>query len=419
MNEQLRTRLLTYMLISLIAAMLLLFPGLVVKEGLKQHALSSDYTSFLLAGTLIAQGHAPATQLYDVNLQRQVEQSIQAAGSVTPTADLLPFLNPPLVAALALPLNYLSPALGNLLWGGLQFLVLLLALWLLAPMLPTERRYLLWLGAFAYLPVYQSLIQAQLSPTLLLGIVLFWRCLRAGRSADVGAGASLALLLLKPQALPLYLLYLLYRRNWRALGSFTAVAVAIYLLSAAVSGLDWPFAYLKMIAQLGSRPDLYNSYPQLMFTWRGLLARFDITSIVPLAALTILTVAAVLYAWWRSDRAVLVPDRAADRLALQLGAATVAATLDGFYLYNHDLTMLIFSGAALLGWAAQHNWPSWVTALLVAALITPFTFFANIRDVLGPPLDTSFIVVMVVALGALLYLLLQPPLAQSAAAPNP
>lgn len=400
------TRILIYTLSGLIIILLILFAVPFDAEGLRSHALGTDYTGFLLGSTMFAHGYSSASQLYDISLQTIVQQQLLSGSAIHFRDGLLPFVNPPYVAFLATPLAYLSPEVGFLLWDVLQLGLLILSLWLLRSLLPPHYRYLLWLGAFAFLPVYQTLDQAQISPTLFAGITLFWHCLRQGKQWK--AGLAIALLLLKPQLLPLFLLYLLYRRYWASLVSFTLATILVYLIAAITSGWLWPGSYLSLLDWLGNNPGHYGSVPELMFTWRGLLARFNIATSFPLLLLTMLTAIALFCAWWRGGRnPALTNELLVGRLELQLAATTLAATLDGFYLYTHDLTILIFSGAVLLGWGAQRGWLTWLTTLLMASLLVPFTFFDVVRNALGPPLDTGFILLTVIALGATLLLLIQ------------
>jgi Glycosyltransferase family 87 len=402
-----KTRLLIYALLGLIVTMTILFGGLGVKQGLTETAVEADYMNFRLGGTLLTQGHSAASELYDPALQsRTLVAMIAPVSTYHFPNDTLPFVSVPLVAALAQPVAALPVATGFVVWNALQVTTLLLSLWLLGAMLPLKYRYLLWLGAFSFLPLYQSLIEGQVSPMLVLGVTLLWRGLRAGGTGNWWGGAGLALCLLKPQMLPLFLLYMLYKRNWRAFAAFIGTSGVVYLLSALIAGWGWLGPYINILNLLSSQGD--RPREAVMFHLTGLLARFGIYNTPLLLILTAIIVAALLYAWWRSDYAptpILLRNGGGGKrdptgmLELQLAATTLAAVLTSVHLYPHDLTMLLFSGAVLLGWAAQRGWPAWVSALLLVSLITPFTFFV------GPPIDGIFIIVMLVAFAGLIYFL--------------
>ncbi len=407
-----KARLLTYALTALVAILIGLRVEVVASRGIETHALKADYIVFLTGGTLFAQGHHSAAELYNIVLQSSVQQQLLAGSGVKFVDGLLPFVHPPLVAAVASPLSALSPALGFILWDTAQLLLLLLSLWLMRPLLPVGERYWLWLGAFAFFPVYQSLLEGQISPTLLLSIVLLWRCLRVGGAANWWAGVSLALGLIKPHLIILFVIYLLYKRNWRALSGFTVSAAALYLLTTTFAGFDWPFVYLNTLGWLNAQINHYGMLPQVMFNWHSLLARFGLDNSLLLGALIALTLIALGYACWRSDSApTSTPAQEAGNserervgaLELQLAATTLATAITSVYLYTHDLIMLLFSGAVLLGWAAQQRWPIWISTLLIANLLAPMLIFV------GQPLDALFVATILLAFAASIYILTYAP----------
>ncbi len=237
-----------------------------------------------------------------------------------------------------------------------------------------------------------------------------WRGLRNSGAGDWWGGASLGLLLIKPQLLPPFLLLLLYKRNWRALSGFAIALVGVYLLSALVAGVGWPGPYLDMLAWFSNvlgQPGAAQSMPNLL----GLLDRFGINSSTLLLALSLPIVAAFIYVCWRSDlRGGGNSRQRIDRLELQLAAATLVTILTSAHLYTHDLVVVVFSGAALLGWAAQNHWPIWTNLLLLALVINPLVFESNTL------LAAAFLeVVVATVLGVFLYILIHPqPELQSA-----
>lgn len=398
-----KVRLFTYTMITFVFIVICLFVAVAVRNGLDYHALEADYDSFLLGGKMAAQGHGDASALYDMSLQQQTQQAMLAGTNISFPQGLLPFLNPPFVALLLLPLSQLPNDLGFLLWDGLQLAALLLALWLLGPLLAAKSRYLLWLGAFAFLPTDQTLYVAQLSALILLGITLLWRGLKAGGSGEWWGGAGLGLCLVKPQILPLFLLYLVYKRNWRALGSFAAASLVLYLLAAVISGWSWPLAYAN--ALIVSQRDGYGFNPATMRNLLALLHQFGLDYAPLVVALSLLVVAALVYVWWRSDTAspyfsVQGDDNqeSVGALELQLAATTIAALLISPHLYVHDLTILLFSGAVLFGWVTEHRYPTWLTALLLGGLFVPVVTYLS-------GLNALTIGIMIVTFAALLYLL--------------
>ncbi len=417
-----RARILLYLLLASGAVLAYSSVRQIGWQDLDVHAITHDFIGIRMCGAMVTQGYRAADQLYDFNLQTQVEGPLM--WPLSWDGGPLPCDYPPYTALLGAALAPLSAGVSFLIWDAANLLALLLALVLLSPMLPPPHRHWLWLGALAFLPVYNCFIEGQASPTMLLGIVILWRGLRQGGGANWWAGLGLGLLLLKPQFLPIFLLYLLYKRNWRAWGGFSLTAATAYLIATALSGFGWPFPYLKLLsffaAQRGGR---FGFDPAAMFNWRGLLARLELDTTLLFPLVILLTALALVYAWWRSDQQndqrganparVQGEDVAVElfppyTLELQLAATTIGALLVSYHLYNHDLTMLLFSGAAMLGWAARHGWPAWMTALLLAALFAAL----GVRN--PPPFNLLILLVLIAAFVVLLYLLLQPALMRPA-----
>ena len=209
--------------------------------------------------------------------------------------------------------------------------------------------------------------------------------------------------MVKPQLLLVFLLYLLYRRAWRTLVAFGVISTGIYLITALVSGPDWPLVYLATVRWVNSRKDLGVS-GERMYNLDGLLVRLGVSETL-LLPLTIITLAALVYVWWRSDHRIKgdnTPTLLITNLELQLAAASLATALTSIYLFPHDLTILIFSGAVLLGWAAQSGWPVWLVGLLFVGLASSLSLFK------GRPVDTVFILWMIITLIASFLIMLNP-----------
>lgn len=382
-------RLTTYALLGLIAVLAYLFGSFTFGGGLERHIASADFMNFMLGGKLVAGGQGAAGQLYEIAMQARMQQAMTAPYGLRFDAGLLPFVSIPLVGLIAAPFAALPLVWGYALWNLLQLALFTLAMWLLQPLVLPRYLGLLWLGGWAYLPLYASFTLGQVSPTLLLGVVLLWRGLRAGDWAEWWGGVGLGLLLLKPQLLPLFLLYLLYRRRWRAIGGFAAAAAVVYLLSALVSGWDWPAPYLAILQWAGSQRGNFGFYPQVMYNLRGLLARFGLDYLPLLTIFTFIVVATLVYAWWSSDS--VTEDEQGRKLDLQMAATTLAAALTSLHLYVHDLSIIIFSGAVLLGWAARYRWPTWLAAGLLLGVAIPTLLYGQI------PFDALYILLLLAA----------------------
>jgi Glycosyltransferase family 87 len=406
-------RLGNYALLGPALVAVILLGALTANRGLHEAALEADYMAFLTAGKLVAVGYGNADMLYDRTLQASTQQALLAGSDISIPGGLLPFANPPFAALPFVPLAYLPIGTGFLLWDALQLAALLLALWLLRPLLPIHHRYLLWLSATIFIPFNISIQQGQFSPLLLLSVTMLWWGLQRGGLAEWWGGAALGLLLLKPQLLPVFVLYLLYKGKGHALAGFALAGMGLYLLSALLAGFAWPGPYLTMLAWFSGFLDQLGAI-RVMPVLRGALSTLGLENGAILLMLTLLLFALFIYTCWRSD--ITQRDDAATtvgRLELQLAAATLISVMTSLHLYLYDTTILLFSVAVLLGWGASHDWPRWVVALLLLNLAVPF-----LNYVASPPIIVIF-ATYVVTLVELLYLLRQSQSASAGIAHSP
>lgn len=141
------------------------------------------------------------------------------------------FLYPPIDAWLALPLAAVPCLTAYWIWAWLSLAMLIAAALLAAPR-AWELKVLFALSALAFLPTYTVFAAGQLSPLVLLALVLAWRSMSAGR--ETVAGILLAVLLLKPQLALLVPITVLVAGHHRAFLAW-AVTTAILLVASVVS----------------------------------------------------------------------------------------------------------------------------------------------------------------------------------------
>ncbi len=199
----------------------LLVIGIVV-FGLDRHAATTkDFLQYWSAERLLAHGGNP----YDVAATLQLERSVGFKENQP-----LITLSPPVAFFFALPLAWVSPNSGLMVWMLLMFACMLASVgivWLLQGR-PDSRYHLI--GIF-FPPVLRCIMAGQLGVFFLLEIVLF---LYLQKSRPFWAGAALVFCTLKPHLfLPCFLVLLLWtiaKREFRVMGGFaSAVAVSCAL----------------------------------------------------------------------------------------------------------------------------------------------------------------------------------------------
>ncbi len=217
-----------------------------------------DFVEYWAAARLFLSGDNP----YDTAALFETQRAVGWAK----TQPLIMW-NPPWILTLIAPFGLLSYSLGRVLWFFLQIALVLLGsglLWrIYAPEAPTT--WPGWVLGICFAPTLFAIRVGQLAPFFFLGWVAFLWWERQRR--DLWAGASLALITLKPHLLYLFWLFLALwvwqNRRWRIWGGlglglgFMIGLPALY--SPAIIG-----QYLSLIAH--SSP-LYWGTP----TWGALL----------------------------------------------------------------------------------------------------------------------------------------------------
>lgn len=309
----------------------------------------ADFAARWSAGRLLVEGRA--ADLYDLTVQARVQQV------ATATTRSSWFVSPPFVALALAPLGALPYVLAGMLWTILSIGALALSLALLRPYSPevlTRDWRLTVLVAAASYPVLQVVLVGQDSCFVLLSLAAGIRMLDVGR--DVTAGVVLALGLMKPQLTFVVPIVLLIQRRGRALGAFSATAVALALLSLATVGPDGVAAWVAVLTSSD-----YSESVQQAFAWKAVSLSSLLTVLTPEwgQAWRLATVAAGLL--------VCLPAVRALRLTvgcpvLTWGLATGVAVLASPHVLVYDLV----TTAPLLLALARHAWTPRTRALLVA-----------------------------------------------------
>jgi len=197
--------------------------------------LSSDFTLNYSAGLLIRQGQlaAPYHQPALADMMRRVAPG----GAIDPR---LPF-SLPLAAGLPYALLSLLPfEVAFRAWQLVAAALLLLAVLLLQRAVPLARGapVLAILALVAAVPTWATMTEGQPTAWVALGAAMAIVALRS-ESWRMAAGAG-ALLAVKPQYLPAYLLVLFAARRWRAIAAAAAGAGLVLMSSLAggASGLS-------------------------------------------------------------------------------------------------------------------------------------------------------------------------------------
>jgi len=207
-------------------------------------SLGADYAAFYTAGTIL--NEFPAERLYDLELQNRLYHSLFPQ---VPANQILPYANPPFLAAGFRLVALLPYAWSFLLWLALSASLyvggLLLLCMCVRRMPPPDKRLALLL-ALSFEPfIMECWLGGQLSALGFFCIVLALRLDQRGRSFL--SGAALAGCLYKPTLLPLLLAMMVFSRRWRTAVGFAVGGFCLAVVSLVVAGPHGCEDYTKLM----------------------------------------------------------------------------------------------------------------------------------------------------------------------------
>jgi hypothetical protein len=225
-----------------------------------KNATERDFIEYWAAGQQLTHGENP----YDATAILRLERAVGLEGNQPKVT-----FSPPVAFFLSLPLGYVSPKTGLILWLLVLSACLSASIWILW-MMHGRPDSGLHLCAYLFAPAVACLLAGQLGIFLLLGIVLF---LYFHESWPFLAGAVLLPCALKPHLfLPfsiVLLLWMVSRQAYRILAGFLAVLLASCALTLYFDIHVWS-QYLQMMSTTGV---LHAFVPTLSVTMRFLIDR--------------------------------------------------------------------------------------------------------------------------------------------------
>jgi len=302
-----------------------------------------DFHTYLAAATVgLQQGWS---HIYDQALVAAAQKQLD------PHDWSQPFLSPPTVAWLVVPLTLFSYWVAYSVWAVFTFIVLAGALvW--SGVSTGISRWIVVVAALAPWWVIHAVNLGQVVPLVAAGVVVGWRLLRDDR--DIAAGIALSVIFLKPNTAILVPFALLVAGRYRAFVSWLAVGGAVALIAVLLLGVHGTSAYVNELrAPLPSGADA--------LTLHGAM---ELSGVVALAV-RLLIVGAVL--------ATAFKLRGSSGMVFPL--AIVGSLLTSPYLHASDLCLL--AAAAWIVWEERPD-TAWRVALPAAwVLASPFLWLTT------------------------------------------
>ena len=325
---------------------------------------NADFRNCYAAGVILrtGQGH----RLYDYQLQHAIQNS-----SISESQDVLPYVHLSYEALIYAPFSLLPYRSAFLCFLGVNLLLLLLCYMAMRTYFWRARLAWRWLPILfpvSFAPVGATLMQGQDS---LISLLLLSTALASlSNRHSLMAGVFVGLVLFKFQlVLPIALLFLLWG-NWNfVMGAALSVSAAIGL-SAVIVGPVGLIRYVRSLREISTNftvggQVLYRMPVARMPNVRGLvLALPHLSSGVVTTLVLIVSACLIASAYWVGRRA---------SAEWQFSISIVAATLVGYHVLTHDLSMLLVPIAVLLN--QSEGCGLWTIPMLW--LSTPLCFFAH------------------------------------------
>jgi hypothetical protein len=318
--------------VAVVAAMCAAVFYLAVGANIVGNAQRHDFLNLYTGATLAHQGDF--ARLHDADRQLAVERSL-----VPDLPWLVPFVRPPVYAALLSPLAMLSLKHAFWTWVAIQIAILMLcwawAAWKFGP------NGLMWAAMF--LPAAYGIANGQDCALMLLLMIAAYEL--AERESLAAAGFAIGLALFKFHLLLLFPVLMIVSRRWRMLAGYLAAAGIEIALSLLLGGWRGMVAYAKLL----ERKDLerLSPSPEMMSNIHAIPANLGLhsaaLSLVLAGVVAGLTVYAAFDApWWR-----------------WFGAAIAGSLLMVPHVYGYDAAVLLlpillamFKGAKVTRYAA-------------------------------------------------------------------
>ncbi len=363
-------------------------------KTLPQSGQHHDFLAYYSAGVLSAHHHIE--QIYQaaplIEIQRRIiPQPVGAAG-------YMPFLNPPPVALFMSWFAGLAEPTARIIWWSLNLALMATIAWNITKNLPAFQRITGFFAFILSLPVYQTLIEGQLSILILAG------CLSAitlkRHDHPNLAAISLSLVWLKPQLAVMVLGVLFLSRAWRIILGYLATPTVVFLALLPFTGFKIYLTYLGFL--VGVLASHFNGAGTIApSVWQGSLALtqgingffvslFGQSNLTMVNALTLIAAAALLTPFLILIIRGTKPNIAGTRPILMLAATGAMILLIDPHLYLQDV-VLIFAGLPLLPARHYFNGLIAIISLTNVALLDNITHVHLFAFILFVAIITTFI----------------------------
>jgi hypothetical protein len=364
-----------------IAALLIVSYAITWARVTPSRERGTDFSASYVAALLLRDGNG--SQLYNQQAEHARHLELLPSGTVID----LPFITPPTTALLALPLVALDAGTAFRVWSLLGLALLLLAGWIAIRAGPWPERRMpgpqlaVLLLAVAGGGTYALLLLGQIDGFTALGLAAAYAAWRKDRPAIAGFWLALAFAATKPHLAVGLGIWLLARRDWRALAGAATGCAVVAAVSLAVVGTTGLTGFVSALGfAYGNTPGASTlGIPGLIASWLGPGA---LPAAIGIAGSLIALAACALLGARSRGKPLALEASLAGAVALSLVASP--------HLLAHDLVIL----APAFAWCAARAavadglpWPGTATLRVVAgwALVGILAFLDTGNSAPAPP----------------------------------
>jgi hypothetical protein len=319
----------------------------------------TDFSASYVAALLL-RGDDGA-DLYNQQAEHARHLTLLPAGTVIN----LPFITPPTTALLVLPLTVLDPGTAFRVWSMIELILLALGVWVAIragpwpPLIGRAPRTATIMIAVAAGGTYAFLLLGQIDGLTALGLGAAYAAWRKDRPGAAGFLMALAFAATKPHLAIGLGVWLLARRDWRALAGAAAGCALVALVSLALVGPSGIAGFASALSfAAGNTPGASTlGVPGMVASWLGSGA-----VMIGLAGSVIALAGCVLLGARSRGRPGALEASLAGAAALSLVASP--------HLLPHDLVILAPAFAWCMARAAateSATWPGLATIRVIAA----------------------------------------------------
>lgn len=252
-------------------------------------AVGSDFVSYLTGAYIVRSGYWD--KLYDLATQYRFQQIVIYPNS---ESSVLPYVNIPILALVIVPFTYLPLLTAYKIF----VLVLLLVVGIFSFFVHKAFKYLrgsLWvLIPFIFYPSFGSIFEGQITPIILLDLILIFVLFKNNKESLAGLLTSFLLFKIQYVILFAYLLALTTQRKkflkGFLLGSIVILGVSLFLSKGGILTSYFPFIFSVQKPELGTRmADMLTLHASLSQIFKTISYKhiFIINSLLFLVSLTV------------------------------------------------------------------------------------------------------------------------------------